>query len=103
MVAVEAHRSLGPIDGLVRPRVTLAVLQARGQSDDGRQGRATEVVPYGGVELGLRRALARNLGAGLIAGAEVPAIHQEFLVDDERVVDLGRLRLHVGLTLTVGL
>ena len=91
-------------DGDVFPYLGLGrVLRARGQSDDGRQGRATEAVPYAGVEVGVRRALTRTVWAGLIAGVEVAAIHQEFLIDEERVVDLGRTRLHVRATLTVGL
>lgn len=103
VLAIEASHSLGPIDALVRPRITVAVLRARGQSDDGRRGRATELSPYAGLELGVRRALAPSVWAGLVAGAEVAAIHQEFLVDAETIADLGRIRLHVGMTLTVGL
>jgi hypothetical protein len=103
VAAVQASRSLGPVDALVRPRITLAVLRARGQSDDGRRGRATTLVPYAGAELGVRRALAPSVWAGLLVGAEAAAIHQEFLVDDEVIADLGQVRLHVGLSLTVGL
>jgi hypothetical protein len=103
VAAVEASRALGPIDALVRPRLTVAALRARGQSNDGRRGAATELAPYVGVEVGARRALAPAVWVGLVAGAEVAAIHQKFLVDDEVVADLGRLRLHVGITLTVGL
>lgn len=103
VVAFEASRSLGPIDALVRPRISLAVLRARGQSDDGRRGGATELSPYAGAEIGVRRTLAPAVWAGVVAGAEVAAIHQEFLVDAETIADLGRIRLHVGLTLTVGL
>jgi hypothetical protein len=101
--AVQLTRSVGPVDALVRPRITLAVLRARGQSDDGRRGRATVLSPYAGAEVGVRRALAPAVWAGLVAGAEVAAIHQEFLVDEEVIADLGQLRLHVGLSLTVGL
>jgi hypothetical protein len=79
------------------------VLRARGQSNDGRRGGVTVASPYAGVELGVRRALAPSVWAGCVAGAEISAIHQEFFIDDESVADLGRLRLHVGLSLTVGL
>jgi hypothetical protein len=103
VAAVEASRTVGPVDVLVRPRLTLAVLRARGQSNDGRRGAATELAPYVGIEVGIRRSLAPAVWVGVAAGAEVAGIHQEFLVDDEVVADLGRGRLHVGLALTVGL
>lgn len=103
VVAVEASRTLGPVDALARPRVTLAVLRARGQSDDGRRGGATVLAPYVGAELGVRRSLTPAAWAGLVVGAEVAAIHQEFLIDDETIADLGRIRLHVGMSLTIGL
>ncbi|HUQ06562.1 MAG TPA: hypothetical protein VM261_28860 [Kofleriaceae bacterium] len=103
IVAIEASRSLGAVDALVRPRLTLAVLRARGQSEDGRRGRATVPVPYGGAELGVRRTLAPAVWAGVVAGVEAAAIHQKFLVDDEAIADLGRIRLHVGVMLSVGL
>jgi hypothetical protein len=103
VAAFELGRALGPIDAFVRPRVTLAVLRARGQSDDGRRGAATELAPYVGFEVGARRSIAPGVWVGVVAGAEAAAIHQEFLVDTEVVADLGRGRLHVGLALTVGL
>ena len=101
-LAVEAARRLGGFEGFLRPRLVFAVLRARGQSDDGRRGSATVLAPYAGTELGIRRALATSAWVGMVAGLEIAAERNTFLVDDETVVDLGRGRLHVGLTLTVG-
>ena len=102
-LAVEADRGLGRLQIFARPRLVLAALLARGESADGRRGGATVQAPYAGVEVGARRGFSEAAQVGLVAGFEVAMIHHEFLIDRETVLDLGRARLHVGLSLTVAL
>lgn len=100
-LAVEAGRALGPLQVFARPRFVLAALVARGESRDGRRGGATVLAPYGGLELGARYRLSEPAWVGLTGGCDLAMIHHELLIDDETILDLGRARLHVGLSLTV--
>lgn len=102
-LAVEGARTRGPIQGFVRPRLVLAALLARGESGDGRSGQATVLAPYAGMELGIRCRIAEAAWVGLTGGGDLAMIHHEFLIDRETILDLGRARLHVGLSLTVSL
>ena len=86
-----------------RPRFVAAVLVAQGTSSDGRHGEARVLAPYVGLELGVRRAISEAVWVGLVAGGDVALIHHELLIDGETVVDLGRVRLHVGISLTMSL
>jgi hypothetical protein len=102
-LAVEAGRTIGPVQVFARPRLVLAALLARGESNDGRRGEATVLAPYGGLELGARAAISDAAWLGIAGGCDLAMIHHEFLVDGETILDLGRARLHVGLSLTVSL
>lgn len=102
-LAVEAGRTLGRVQVFVRPRLVLAALLARGESNDGRRGEATVLAPYGGLELGARAGISDAAWLGIAGGCDLAMIHHEFLVDGETILDLGRARLHVGLSLTVSL
>jgi hypothetical protein len=103
IAAFEVGRTLGPIDAFARGRIVAAVLAARGTSADGRRGDVTVFAPYTGVELGVRRTIAASAQVGVVGGCDFASIHREFLIDGETVVDVGRIRLHVGLSLTVRL
>jgi hypothetical protein len=100
-LAVEVGRELGPVQVFSRPRLALAALLARGESSDGRRGEATVLAPYGGVEVGARRGISESAQVGLAVGCDLAAIHHEFLIDSETILDIGRARLHVGVSLTV--
>lgn len=102
-LAVEAGREIGPIQVFARPRLVLAALAATGESSDGRRGAATVLAPYGGLELGARRRISASAWAGAVAGCDLAMIHHVFRIDAETIVDVGRARLHVGLSLTVSL
>jgi hypothetical protein len=100
-LAVEGSRELGPIQAFVRPRLVLAALLARGESSDGRSGEETVLAPYTGIELGVRRRIGEAAWVGITGGVDLAMIHHEFLIDREVILDLGRARMHVGLSLTV--
>jgi hypothetical protein len=102
-VAVEAGRGLGPLQVFARPRFAVAALLAKGESEDRRRGEATVLAPYIGLEVGARRAISESAWVGLTIGGELATIHHEFLIDNETILDLGRARLHVGLSLAVSL
>jgi hypothetical protein len=102
-VAVEAGRRLGPLQVFARPRFAVAALLAKGESDDGRRGEATVLAPYIGLEVGARREISGSAWVGLTVGGELATIHHEFLIDDETILDLGRARFQVGLSLAVSL
>ncbi len=102
VVAVEGGRDLGPVEVVARPRFVAAALAARGTSSDGRHGTTTVLAPYAGLEVGARRTIS-NVRFGVVVGCDLALIHREFVIDDQTIVDLGRARLHVGLTMTVAL
>ena len=102
IVAAEGGRAGGPVDVFVRPRLVAAGISARGVSRDGRAGDAIVLAPYAGVELGVRRAVA-NVRFGIVAGCDFALIHRELVIDNVTIVDLGTVRVHVGLSLTVSL
>lgn len=102
-LALEGGADVGPVQLFVRPRATASALFARGASNDGRSGKATVFAPYAGVEAGVRRPVSETLQVGLVMGADFALIRHEFLIDQETIVDLGRVRLHVGLSLTISL
>jgi hypothetical protein len=102
VAGVEAGKRLGPIELFARPRFVAAGLSARGVSDDGRRGRATVFAPYVGVEVGVGRAIA-NVRFAAIVGYDFALIRRELVIDDETIVDLGAMRFHVGLAMTVSL
>lgn len=102
-VALEAGRPLGSLELFARPRFVAAVLRATGVTRDDRRGDAWVIAPYAGLEAGLRRALSETLRLGVVAGAEAALVHHELQIDGETVVDLGRVRVHVGLSLTMSL
>jgi len=87
---IEGGRTLGPLDVFVRPRFVAAALTARGVSRDGRSGRATVFA-------------IKNVRFGALAGCDFALIHRELAIDDSTVVDLGKVRLHVGLAMAVSL
>ena len=103
VAAVEGGVDLGPITVLLRPRFAATALFARGASKDGRHGDTTVFAPYLGIEGGIRRRVADTLQVGLVMGSDFALVHHEFLIDGKTVVDLGRVRLHVGVSLTVSL
>jgi hypothetical protein len=103
VAALEAGLEVGSIEVFARPRLVAAVLAARGTSGDGRRGEATVGAPYAGVELGLRRAVSEALWLGIATGCDVALIRNTLLIDRETIVDLGRIRLHVGVSLTMSL
>jgi hypothetical protein len=70
---------------------------------DGRRGRATVLAPYAGLEVVVRRAVSESAAIGVDAGCDLALVHHRLMIDDETVVDLGRARLHVGVSLTVSL
>lgn len=102
-IALDAGRTVGPVELFARPRYALALLLARGTSTDGRRGEATLGAPYVGGEAGLRVPITDLLAIGGSVGADYALIRHKLLIDNETIVDLGRFRLHVGVTLTVTL
>jgi hypothetical protein len=102
-IAVEAGRAAGALELFARPRFVVAVVAARGVADDGRRGAATVLAPYSGLEAGVRLPISDTLRLGVVTGLEVAWIHHELQIDRETVVDLGRIRLHVGISLTMSL
>jgi hypothetical protein len=102
-IALEASRGAGRTELFARPRFVAAAVAARGVANDGRRGAATVFAPYTGLEAGARLGVSDTLQLGLVTGAEVALIHHELLIDREAIVDLGRLRLHVGVALTMSL
>jgi hypothetical protein len=103
VLALEAARELPRTQLFLRPRATAALLDARGASNDGRRGAARVVVPHLGAEAGARRAVSEHLWLGLAIGCDVALIHRELVVDEETIVDVGLVRLGVGVSLTVSL
>jgi hypothetical protein len=103
VIAVEGGTDFGTFQVFARPRFVAALLVARGASQDGRQGEAVVFAPYGGLEAGVRHAISESASVGLVTGCDVALIHNELLIDQVTVVDLGRFRLHVGFALTVSL
>jgi len=103
VVAIEAGRASGPVQLFARPRFVAAVVAAAGTSNDGRHGDATVLAPYVGLEAGIGRAVSDTVSLGVVAGCDVALIHHELVIDGATIVDLGRLRLHVGISLTVAL
>lgn len=102
-LALEATRERAPLQLFARPRLTAAVLDARGTSGDGRRGHARLVAPHAGVEAGIRYAVSDRLWLGVVIGGDVALIHHELLVDDETIVDVGQIRAHVGAGFTMSL
>ncbi|MGN6104487.1 MAG: hypothetical protein ACTHU0_05230 [Kofleriaceae bacterium] len=102
-LAVELARPWGPVQVFVRPQLGVAALLATGASQDGRHGRATVLAPHVGAELGVRTRLSETAWLGVVGGGERALIHHELEIDGETVIDAGRQRFHVGLTLTVPL
>jgi hypothetical protein len=102
-LGVEGGRELRGIEAFGRARFALGALMASGESADGRAGSATVYAPYLGLDLGMRRRVSDSIWIGVLGGVEVAMIHHEFLVDAETVIDLGRARLHVGVTFAIGL
>lgn len=100
-VAIEAERTVSSWELLARPRVTGAVLDARGVSADGRRGTSHLVAPLAGVEVGVRRAMSDTLSLGVVITGEVALIRHELAIDGQTVVDLGRFRVHVGACLVI--
>ncbi|MFN0245365.1 MAG: hypothetical protein ACKV2T_00570 [Kofleriaceae bacterium] len=100
---VELAHDVGTFGAFVRPQFVMATMLARGASTDGRQGEATLVAPYASIEVGARRLISSSAWLGLVGGVDVATIRHELQVDGQTVVDLGRVRLHVGLVLMVGL
>ena len=102
-IALEADRPLGALELFARPRFVAAVLNATGVTSDDRRGDAWVIAPHVGLEAGLRRALSETLRLGVVAGVDAALIHHELQIDGQTVVDLGRVRLHVGISLTMSL
>ena len=102
VAAIEGGRDLGVVEVFARPRFVAAGLTARGVSNDGRRGKVTVFAPYAGIEVGVRRAVS-NVRFGFVLGGDFALIHRELAIDSSTVVDLGKGRLHVGLTMTVSL
>lgn len=103
VLALEAARELEPFQLFARPRLTAGVLAAHGESGDGRRGDAVVFAPYAGAEAGVRRRVAEHLQLGLAIGSEVALIHHRLTIDNQTVVDIGLVRLHVGVSLTMAL
>lgn len=91
------------IELFARPRFTAAVLNATGVAGDDRRGEAWLFAPYAGLEAGIRHAFSETLRLGIVAGVEAALIHHRLQIDGETIVDLGRVRLHVGISLTMSL
>jgi hypothetical protein len=102
-VGVDAATELGPIQIFARPHAIGGLLVVRGSSADGRHGDARVFAPYAGLDVGVRRAVSESAWLGLVTGAEAALIHNELVIDGETIVDLGRIRLHVGVSLTISL
>lgn len=102
-VGCEVGRVVGPLELAVRPRIVLGAVLATGESTDGRRGEATVWAPYVGVGLAVRRAISESAAVGVEVGGDLALVHHELVIDGEPVVDLGRGRLDVGLSLTVAL
>lgn len=100
-VAPELARDLGRGSLFGRATIGVAALRARGESEDGRIGTATLAGASTGLAIGARLHLSPSAEIGLSLGAEVASPRRGLLVDQEVVVDAGRLRLTAALTLTV--
>ena len=97
----ELALDLGRLALVGRATLSLALLHARGESEDGRRGSATLLSPIGGLSIGARLRLSPSAAVGISMGAEAAALRRGLLVDDEVVIDAGRFRLTSAVTLTV--
>lgn len=102
-LAFEAGWRASPFEIVGRPQLAAAAVVVRGRSDDGRTGHTTLFAPTSGLQLGVRYWASEAAAVGLAAGAEVALYRHLLVIDDETVADLRRIRLQVGLTLTVSL
>ena len=102
-IAPELARDVGRASVFARATFSVAAVHARGESDDGRIGSATPIGASTGLAIGLRIRLSPVAALGLSLGIETFAPRQGLLVDDEVVVDAGRLRLTSALALTVAI
>jgi len=102
-VALEAGRAAGAIDAAVRPRFALGAVVADGVARDGRRGSAVVLAPFAGVEVAVQRRLSESVWLGAVVGGEAALIRHRFQIDRQTVVDLGTIRTHVGVALTISL
>lgn len=100
-LAPELAYDLGRVSLLGRASLSLAALNARGESDDGRRGRATPIGASAGLAFGARLSLSPSAALGFSIGLEAASPRQELSVDEDVVVDAGRFRLASALALTV--
>jgi len=102
-VGCELGRELGAWSVFARPRFVAGILFARGATDDGRSGAVTLFAPYAGLEAGARYGLSNVVAIGVVLGLDGALHHHQLLIDGQPIVDIGHVRQHVGLTLTVSL
>lgn len=101
-LAFEVARNVGPVELFARPVASAGAVHVRGVAGDGRRGRTTVFAPAAGASIGVRRIIS-NVRFGASVGCDFALIHRELVIDDTAVVDLGVVRLQVGLAMTVSL
>ena len=101
-LAFDAAHDIGPVELFVRPHANVGAVSVRGVASDGRQGRTTVFAPSAGISIGAHRIVS-NVRFGAFAACDFALIHRDLAIDSTTVVDLGVVRLHVGLAMTVAL
>lgn len=92
------HFGLGALASVGLDRVA-----ARGVTRDGTAGEKSVAALHTDVGLDLRVRLSRGVWIRLAPALQIYPITQRFALDDQLVVELGRLRVDVPLTLMVAL
>lgn len=101
-LGLDVAKRLGPLELFARPAVSAGAIVVRGIAEDGRHGRTSVFAPAAGAAIGARW-IVKNVRFGASVGCDFALIHRELVIDDNTVVDLGVVRLHVGLAMTVSL
>jgi hypothetical protein len=102
-LAIEVGARVRSLELVARPHFLSSIIFARGVSRDGRQGQTALVVPNVGADAAVRAPVSDAIHLGVVVGTDYALIRNRLEIDGETAVDIGRLRIHVGFSLTLSL